>query len=324
MAFASMTRHVLTPVVLAALIGVSACSPAEPRPQRPPVIDAHTHLDLETGPAVMESLNVRYWVLTHHSPILRTWAEVGQMSHRYLPSLSFPCPGGRSVIFGEPCNETLDEFPEVGWLRGELQAGRIKAFGEMLSQYLGLAPGDPRLEPYWALAEEFDIPAAIHMGPGPPGAAYESSPVPVKHPNFRMAHGDPLLLEEVLLRHKRLRLSVMHAGWPRLDSMIALLYAHPNVYVDTGGLQSDRILPRAAYYRYLQSLVESGFGARIMFASDFPDQIEMGIDAILSADFLTAEQKADILCNNAARFLRLDASLCRPDGVEQNGGRGLP
>ena len=95
--------------------------------------------------------------------------------------------------------------------------------------------------------------------------------------------------------------------------MIALLYAHPNVYVDTDGLQSDRIVPRAGYYRYLQSLVENGFGKRIMFASDFPDQIEMGIDAILSANFLTTEQKGDILCNNAARFLRLDATLCQPD-----------
>ena len=36
-----------------------------------------------------------------------------------------------------------------------------------------------------------------------------------------------------------------------------------------------------------------------------------GIDAIITADFLSAEQKADILCNNAARFLRLDAGICQ-------------
>ena len=77
-------------------------------------------------------------------------------------------------------------------------------------------------------------------------------------------------------------------------------------------MQSDRIVPRAGYYRYLQSLVANGFGRRVMFGSDFPDQIEMGIDAIVAADFLSAEQKADILCNNAARFLRLDAGICEP------------
>ena len=280
-------------------------------PSRPPVIDMHAHIEVGKGPAIMAALNIRYWVITGDIRRLRDWARLGMVTNRYLPPLTF-CPGGRNVIDGEDCyDRPTDLFPEIAWLREEVQAGRIKAFGEMLPQFVGIAPGDSRLEPYWTLAESLDIPVAIHMGPGPPGAAYESSPVPMKHPNFRMAHGDPMLLEEVLLRHKRLRLSVMHAGWPRIESMIALLYAHPNVYVDTGGLHSDRIVPRAGYYRYLQSLVENGFGKRIMFGSDFPDQIEMGIDAILSANFLNAEQKADILCNNAARFLRLDANICK-------------
>ena len=150
------------------------------------------------------------------------------------------------------------------------------------------------------------------MGPGPPGAAYESNPVPFKSPAFRMAFGDPMLLEEMLLRHKRLRLFVMHAGWPQVESMAALLYAHPNVYVDIAALSSERIVPRAGYYRHLRSLVENGFAKRIMFGSDFPDQVGPGIESILAADFLTPEQKADILCHNAARFLRLDASVCRP------------
>lgn len=281
-------------------------------PTRPPVIDVHTHIRSRKGPAVMNALNVRYWVATSDVPGLRDWARLDTMANRYLPSLGFPCPGGRGVISGDPCFDVSTDFPDVTWLRREVRAGRIKAFGEILLQYMGLSPVDPRMEPYWALAEEFDLPVGIHMGPGPPGAAYESSPVPMKHPGFRMAHGDPMLLEEVLLRHKRLRLWVMHAGWPRLDSMMALLYAHPHVYVDTGGLQSDRIVPRPGYARYLQTLVENGFGKRIMFASDFPDQIETGIEAIVRADFLSPEQKADVLCNNAARFLRLDAGVCEP------------
>jgi predicted TIM-barrel fold metal-dependent hydrolase len=208
------------------------------------------------------------------------------------------------------------DFPDIAWLRGELSAGRIRAFGELLPEYMGISPNDPRFEPYWELAEEFDIPVGIHMGPGPPGgAAYDSSPAPFKSPNFRIAAGDPLLLEDVLLRHKRIRLFVMHAGWPRLESMLALLYAHPNVYVETGVLQEPSIVPRAAYYGYLRALVENGFAKRIMFGSDapsFPNLLGGGVDAILAADFLSAEQKSDILCNNAARFLRLNSATCDP------------
>ena len=121
-----------------------------------------------------------------------------------------------------------------------------------------------------------------------------------------------MMLEEVLLRHKRLRLSVMHAGWPRLESMVALLYAHPSVYVDLAGLQTQALVPRAAYYRHWRGLVEAGFAARIMFGSDFPNQLTEGIEAIVGADFLSEPQKADILCNSAARFLRLPAALCVP------------
>ncbi len=177
-----------------------------------------------------------------------------------------------------------------------------------MSQYGGIPPADPRMEPYWALAEEYDLPVGIHMGPAGPG---RGTP---------MAPGDPLLLEQVLLKHKSLRVFVMHAGWPRLESIIALMFSHANVYVDLSALHIEALTPRAVYTRFLRALVDAGFTKRIMFGSDFPlpggpqagDHVRAGIDTILTAEFLTSEQKSDILCGNAARFLSLDASICRP------------
>jgi predicted TIM-barrel fold metal-dependent hydrolase len=276
------------------------------------VIDMHVHGTM-TAPsdlARLASINVRYVFLAGLQSDLAVWSSVDPA--RYLPALIFPCAGGRAPITGRPCFDTTSELPDIEWLRRELRAGRIRGFGELEPQYLGMSPDDERFEPYWRVAEEFDLPVGIHMGPGPPGVAYESSRVPFKSPGFRMAAGDPLLLESVLLRHKRLRLFVMHAGWPRLDEMMALLYAHPNVYVDVAGLQSAAITPRAGYLWYLQRLVESGFARRIMFGSDFADQVESGIQTIVDAPFLSAEQEAGILCGNAVRFLRLAASVCAP------------
>jgi predicted TIM-barrel fold metal-dependent hydrolase len=54
--------------------------------------------------------------------------------------------------------------------------------------------------------------------------------------------------------------------------------------------------------------VEAGYGKRIMFGSDqmvWPQAIEVAVDSITTAPFLSEEQKRDILYNNAARFLRL-------------------
>ncbi len=294
------------------LLPLLASAPGGQAPARPPVIDVHVH-STNTSPqqalARMKSLNIRFLVVSSLAGDLPSWAAALN-STQFLPALVLPCADGRAPITGRPCFDSPIEFPDVTWLTGELKAGRIKVLGEVQPQYLGLSPGDPRMEPYWQLAEELDIPVGIHMGAGPPGIAYDSSPIPVKSPLFRMAMADPLLLEDVLLRHKRLRVFVMHAGWPQLERMIALLYAHPGVYVDVAALQTPALVPRPAYYRHLRGLVEAGFGKRIMFGSDFPDHAAAGIDAIVAADFLSQEQKSDILCSNAARFLRLDPSVC--------------
>ena len=98
----------------------------------------------------------------------------------------------------------------------------------------------------------------------------------------------------------------MHAGSPLVDEMISMLYTHPQLYVDIAG--NDWSLPRKEFYRFLRRLIEAGYGKRILFGSDqmiWPRTIEVAIETIEAADFLTAEQKRDIFYNNAARFLRL-------------------
>ena len=57
--------------------------------------------------------------------------------------------------------------------------------------------------------------------------------------------------------------------------------------------------------------MRAGLGKRLMFGSDqmrWPEKIDEAIEAIDEVNYLTAEQKRDILYNNAARFLRLEGS----------------
>lgn len=281
-------------------------------PARPPVIDMHIHESTLTPKAVanLDSFNIRHVFISATSTEARNWT--GKDANRFLVAMMFPCDKGLAPFSGARCFETPTDFPDTAWLRGELKAGRMRGFGELEPAFLGMALNDPRMEPYWRLAEEFDIPVGIHMGPAPPGIAYASSSMRFKSPLYRMAMTDPTLLEDVMLRHQKLRLFVMHAGFPRLEAMLALLQAHPNVYVDVAVLSAPSVVPRAAYYKFLSALVEAGFAKRIMYGSDGANEQARGIDAILKADFLSEEQRNDILCNNAMRFLRLRKEVCQP------------
>lgn len=185
-------------------------------------------------------------------------------------------------------------------LRRLHSAGRLAVMGEVINQYAGIAPNDERMAPYWALAEELDLPVGIHVGTGPPGAIY------LGFEGYRAHLHSALTIEEVLVRHPRLRVYLMHAGYPMLEDLLTVLYAHPQVYVDVGVIVYTQ--PREAFYRFLRGIMEAGFSSRVMFGTDqmvWPGVIERSIAVIEAAPFLSDQQKRDILYNNAARFLRL-------------------
>lgn len=255
------------------LLSTEACS----APMQAPQSDEQLQRDTL---AALDKYNIA--AVTSGSPeLVNKWRQISPK--RIIPGLAFNLKGA----------------PSVETLRQQYNAGGFSVLGEALTQYEGISPDDPAWEPYFALCEELDIPVGIHVGLGPPGASYFSSP------KYRARISNPLLLEDVLVRHPKLRLYVMHAGWPMSDQMVALLYAHPQVYVDVAVI--DWAIPRKEFHQYLRRLVESGFGKRIMFGSDqmvWPGAIDIAIEGIRSADFLSEEQKRDIFFNNAARFLR--------------------
>ena len=220
----------------------------------------------------------------HH--IVKAVVAQGELWESYAPDL---------VIIGNNTKYTIDE------LRKRHTEGNLDALSEIAPSYDGLLPTDESLEPYYSLAEELNIPIGYHMFPGgPPGGAYFA------YPKTRAHQGKPLQFEEILLSHPKMKLFIMHAGWPYLEDMKALMYAHPQVYVEVGVIAW--VLPRKEFHNFLKGLIDAGNGKRIMFGTDqmiWPGTITECVDAINSAEFLTLEQKADIFFNNAAEFLEL-------------------
>ena len=238
--------------------------------------------------AEMERLNVT--AVTFGDPqSVQKWKDAAPA--RIIPGTSFQngmTPGQRVA---------LEE------LRKDFTSGGFKVMGEIGLQYEGISPSDPSVDGYFALAEELDIPVAIHMGTGGSGRAN------VMMPKFRGSMGNPLLLEDLLARHPKLRVQVMHAGYPMIDNMLTLLQANSHVYVDVAGLIWS--YPIKEVNRYIERLVDAGFEDRVMYGTDqliWPKLMAYSISLIQNADYLTPQQKRDILYNNAARFLRLDTA----------------
>ncbi|HET6768504.1 MAG TPA: amidohydrolase family protein, partial [Chitinophagaceae bacterium] len=177
---------------------------------------------------------------------------------------------------------------------------KFYVFGELALQYEGKTLADPELEPYLAICERMGIPVALHTGMGPPNTPYNCCP------KFRTHLGNPQLIEEVLIKHPKMKIQLMHVGFPWLQETKAILNVYPQVYADISAINWRR--PVADFYNYFKSLVDAGYAKRLMFGSDqgaWEDAIPLSIKNVENAPFLTEEQKQDIFYNNAARFYNI-------------------
>lgn len=175
------------------------------------------------------------------------------------------------------------------------------AVGELALQYEGLTLADPQFSPYLSICERLGIPVAVHTGEAAPNTPYTCCP------KFTIESGRPLLIEPVLKKYPKLKVQLMHMGFPFLEETKALLNVYPQLYVDLSAI--DWLVPKEEFYNYLKALITAGFEKRIMYGSDqmiWEDAIPISIERIENASFLTNKQKDDIFYNNAKRFFQLE------------------
>jgi hypothetical protein len=293
-------------VLLTVLLVLTTVAPAQAqdgasnRPEAPDrrIIDVHLHaLPLDMLPARLDTL-VGYERPASAEALQRQ--TINQLARYNVV---------KAVTSGAP--ELLDEYKRAApdrivrslWIPWDIKgdslrtyldslphwhdAGRFEVIGEVLTQYMGIAPSDPILDPLWSFAEEEGVPVGIHINDLPPTC-----------PDSFTDGCSPRAMEAVLAEHPDLKVYVMHAGFPHLEDMIALVNAYPQVYVGI-------TLPPERKMEYLKGLVDAGHADRLMFGSDqmvWPELIGDFVHAIEDADFLSKAQKQAIFYENAARF----------------------
>ena len=294
---------------LPVLLLLLAAAPAMGQPYDGPIIDVHLHVgqaapgapNPATGEPTTAKTDAERERLTLER-MRRHGIVLGLVSGPDAAMASMRKAGGEAIWAGAFLDDGRTALPPPEVLRKAFASGELKVLGEIGAQYHGLNASDPWFEPYLALAEEFDVPVGIHTGLGPPGTPYGCCR------DFSVELGNPKLLEPMLKRHPKLRVWLMHAGWPYLQETKALMYVYPQLHADVAVI--DWIIPRQEFHDYLQALMTAGLGDRLMFGSDqmvWPEAITQAVEGVDSAPFLTPAQKRAIFHDNAARFLKLSS-----------------
>ncbi len=318
------TDRLLWRCVLLATItyALSACTPsqdassADPAPQ--PIINVHMHSAWPGGDDAyrddvvkeMDSNNIVLSVLHFtEAADIDDWARAEPQ--RFLAGPQMPCPQREEgVLF---CFPDEDGWADLTWLETHMASGDIGAMGEMLFVYAGIAPDDPRMDGYWALAEKYEVPVGVHINRGPPIGA----PPRLEGccPDFNSDIGNPELLRPVLDQYPGLRIYLQHAGIPAMPDLddidyteetFALMRDYPNVYAEMTILNS--LWPVEIHEAVLKNFIAQGFGDRIMFGTDNLPAAPI-IERLNSFEFLTEAQRRGIFYDNAARFLKLEQEV---------------
>ncbi|WP_153800644.1 amidohydrolase family protein [Foetidibacter luteolus] len=205
----------------------------------------------------------------------------------------------RGILIFSPDDYGLDSVKFEKMVKDK----KIEIFGEIGAYYSGTTLSDSVWQPYLRICEKYDIPVAVHTGGGDPGGTYSWAP------KARLKLGDPYLIEDVLVKYPKLRIYMMHAGgedWP--EHGIRLMAYYPQLYTDIAVMLWVEPNTQRYITDFLKNAKHAGYLNRVMFGSDqmtWPYAIEKSIVFLNSLTFLTEKDKADILYNNAAKFLRL-------------------
>ena len=183
-----------------------------------------------------------------------------------------------------------------------IQSGKIKVFGEVMAVYKGLKLTDSVYQPYLAICEKYGVPVAYHSGGSFPNAQN------LGWPKYRIALGDPFLIEDVLVKYPKLKLYLMHAGENFYENTLRMMDGYPNLYTDLGVEMWLHPMTKDFAVKFLRSAKEYGVLDRVMFGSDqmvWPEAITSSINFLNALNFLTKEEKEMIFYKNAKKFLSI-------------------
>lgn len=168
----------------------------------------------------------------------------------------------------------------------------------------GFYPNDRALYEAYELAQSRDLPVLIHTG--------------IKAQRTqRMIYNNPLYIDDIAVDFPRLKIIIMHAGYPWTEEALILSHLNENVMLDLTFLDVlsytyDRPLMRDVVKRAVKVLgsekiiwgSEGEYLGLDAFADEGINRVFKCLEELYSYDFLSERDKENILYNNIRRILR--------------------
>lgn len=259
-------------------------------PQR--VFDVHLHGSKDPSAQIraLQKAGVYKAAISTSWSLQNSYRGISDMNMLY--GLMLPCPNGKVPYSLQPCYDTGNDWPSVGWVEQQIREGKIDYLGEILSQYYGISSSDSMLYPYYSVAQKYGLPVGIHTGGAGPNHG---------SPNFKMEMGSPLLLQTMMARFPDLKVWIMHAGDQYYPETIRIMKENRLVYTDVSVISNPDIVPAEKFSIIMKAFIDAGLEDRLMFGTDNGD-IERVIKAIEALDFLSERQKEKLYYQNAELF----------------------
>jgi len=276
------------------LVGAWGCASAggAGRGAEPPlaVIDAHTHTEFE-GDLERSSKIPR--TREEYFKEMREAGVVGAIAHTTESGGNYYDLRAQHVMHCGGVDAKVDAARlEAGLKSG--QYGCIKIYLGYVHQWAY----DAAYEPAYQLAERYDVPVVFHTGD-----TYSTVAL--------VKYADPLTIDEVAVRHPKVRFVIAHCGNPWIQSAAEVAYKNPNVYLDGSAFmigdlsrytpeQLDRQVVQPL--RWIFEFVDDP--RKLMFGTDWP-LVSMRAYLEVFKRAIPKEHWPAVLHDNAARVFKL-------------------
>lgn len=183
--------------------------------------------------------------------------------------------------------------PTLAAFRAELQNPATAG----LKIYAGYQPfyvSDPVYDPFYELAEEYDVPVVIHTGD-------------TANPSGILKYAHPLTVDEAAVRFPRVRFVMAHYGNPWIIDATEVAKKNPNVYLDVSGL-AEGVFEAAwftktyrGYWEHMKTwLTYLGRYDKVLYGSDWP-LVHMSRYIELIQNLIPAQQHTAVFYENALK-----------------------